>query len=213
MYSFVTLRIAHGTLSARQYSIPMGLFETDHPWASCRLTRSLTMPLPQTVEWSIWNTNDNCLRTQWEPKLLYSTNLCILLFSNLPIKAIAERITTMDVERGHFGSNLIVNWYWSPIDLDTLSKLVVQSDLRGWIQTLLHLGLFFVTATLAYFVYVQIRASNWYWSVPLPFVVLFLHSTIGPFMGLIAIHKLQHRTVFKTRWLNDYFERLYAFIS
>ena len=32
-------------------------------------------------------------------------------------------------------------------------------------------------------------------------------------MGLIAIHELQHRTVFKTRWLNDFFERVYAFIS
>ena len=45
------------------------------------------------------------------------------------------------------------------------------------------------------------------------FVVLFIHGTIGPFMGLIAIHELQHRTVFKTRWLNDFFERSYAFIS
>ena len=32
-------------------------------------------------------------------------------------------------------------------------------------------------------------------------------------MGLIAIHELQHRTVFRTRWINDFFERLYAFIS
>ena len=90
---------------------------------------------------------------------------------------------------------------------------MVRSDLRGWTQTLLHRGLFFATATLAYFVYLQISASIWYWSVPLLFVVLFLHGTIGPFMGSIAIHELQHRMVFKTRWLNDYFERLYVPIS
>jgi fatty acid desaturase len=32
-------------------------------------------------------------------------------------------------------------------------------------------------------------------------------------MGLIAIHELQHRTVFKTRALNEVFEIAYAFIS
>lgn len=32
-------------------------------------------------------------------------------------------------------------------------------------------------------------------------------------MGLIAVHELQHKTVFKTRALNTLFERVYAFIS
>ena len=48
---------------------------------------------------------------------------------------------------------------------------------------------------------------------PALLAALFLHGTMGPFMGLIAIHELQHRTVFRTRWLNPFFEVLYAFIS
>ncbi len=125
----------------------------------------------------------------------------------------AEASTTLVSEKGRFDPNPNVSWYRSPIDAKTLSELMVRSDLRGWIQTILHLGLFFATAALAYFTFLQINLTNWYWSVPLLFVVLFVHGTIGPFMGLIAIHELQHRTVFKTRWLNDFFERFYAFIS
>ena len=116
-------------------------------------------------------------------------------------------------EIGRFNPNPDVNWYRSPIDRKKLAELMQRSDLRGWIQTCLHLGLFFATAALAYFTYLQISISNWYWTTPLLIVVLFTHGTIGPFMGLIAIHELQHRTVFKTRWLNDFFERVYAFIS
>ena len=125
----------------------------------------------------------------------------------------AESTATMDGQRGRFDPNPNVTWYRTRIDPDTLSELMARSDRRGWIQTLLHLGLFFATAVLAYFTYLQISIANWYWSVPLLLAVLFIHGTIGPFMGLIAIHELQHRTVFKTRWLNDLFERLYAFIS
>ncbi|NJN52269.1 MAG: hypothetical protein HC809_11400 [Gammaproteobacteria bacterium] len=49
--------------------------------------------------------------------------------------------------------------------------------------------------------------------MPLLVVALFIHGTIGPFMGLVAIHELQHRTVFTSRALNAFFERVYAFIS
>lgn len=88
-----------------------------------------------------------------------------------------------------------------------------RSDLRGSLQTIAHLGLFFATGALAYYAYTNISALNWYWSAPLLLVALFVHGTIGPFMGLIAIHELQHRTVFATRWLNEFFEVIYAFIS
>ena len=49
--------------------------------------------------------------------------------------------------------------------------------------------------------------------VPVLIAVLFIHGTIGPFMGLIAIHELQHRTVFNSKELNEFFEKIYAFIS
>ena len=106
-----------------------------------------------------------------------------------------------------------IAWYRSPIDKAVLAELMQRNDFRAWTQTLCHLGLFFVTGALAYLAYLNIGADNWPWSVPLLVAALFVHGTIGPFMGLIAVHELQHRTVFKSRRLNVFFERLYAFIS
>lgn len=106
-----------------------------------------------------------------------------------------------------------IDWYRTPIDPALLAELNQRSNFRGWVQTLAHLGFFFTTAALAYFVSTLITAQTWYWSAPLLIVCLFIHGTMGPFMGLIAIHELQHRTVFRTRWLNELFEKVYAFIS
>ena len=112
-----------------------------------------------------------------------------------------------------FEPDFRIDWYRSPIDRDVLAELMQRNDLRGWLQTICHLGLFFLTATLATLAYLNIDAGNWPWAVPLLIVALFAHGTIGPFMGLIAIHELQHRTVFRSRPLNAFFEKLYAFIS
>ena len=112
-----------------------------------------------------------------------------------------------------FEDNIRISWYRTPVPKDVLNALMQRSNLRGWIQTLLHLGLWFLTATIAYFSFLQISLSNWHWSLPFFFLTLFVHGTIGPFLGLIAIHELQHRTVFRTRWLNVVFEQVYAFFS
>ena len=107
-------------------------------------------------------------------------------------------------------------WYRSPIDRDLLSELTQRSDYKGWKgwrQTLLHLGLFFLTGSVASLIWSDLNSVNYLWMVPLLIVALFIHGTIGPFMGLIAIHELQHRTVFKSKGLNELFEKTYAFIS
>ncbi len=112
-----------------------------------------------------------------------------------------------------FSDEFTVDWYRVPIDPEELRRLLVRSDLRGWIQTLAHLGLWCLTGALAYAAFLNVTAGNLLWSIPLLLLALFAHGTLGPFMGLVAIHELQHRTVFKTRVLNHFFERVYAFIS
>ena len=112
-----------------------------------------------------------------------------------------------------FASDYKITWYRSPIDKAVLAELMQRDDLRGWLQTLSHLGLFFITGGLAYAAFLNIDPANWPWSVPLLLLALFVHGTIGPFMGLIAIHELQHRTVFRKRALNAFFEKFYAFLS
>ncbi len=112
-----------------------------------------------------------------------------------------------------FQSDANISWYRTPIDKAILAELMERDDLRGWFQTVAHLGLFFATGSLVYLVFMNVSPDNWYWSVPLLLACLFLHGTMGPFMGLIAIHELQHRTVFKSKVLNEFFEIVYAFIS
>ena len=112
-----------------------------------------------------------------------------------------------------FGTDLKISWYRSPIDRALLTKLMQRNNWRGALQTAAHLGLFFVTAYLAYLAFLNVNSANWYGSVPLLLLALFAHGTIGPFMGLIAIHELQHRTVFESKALNAFLEKVYAFIS
>ena len=112
-----------------------------------------------------------------------------------------------------FSDDFKISWYRSPIDPGLLSELMQRNDFRGWLQTLSHLGYFFLTGGLAYFAFQNIALSNWYWTLPLLLLALFVHGTMGPFMGLIAVHELMHRTVFKSKQLNAFFERIYAFIS
>ena len=112
-----------------------------------------------------------------------------------------------------FSDDFKITWYRSPIEPALLAELMQRDDLRGWLQTLGHLGYFFLTGMLAYFAFLNIHPTNWYWSIPLLLLTFFVHGTMGPFMGLIAVHELMHRTVFKSKRLNAFFERLYSFIS
>ena len=112
-----------------------------------------------------------------------------------------------------FSSNYKISWYRCPIEREELQKLMQRNDFRAWVQTIAHLGWFFTTALLTYWVFLTVSLANWYWTLPLLIASLFLHGTMGPFMGLIAIHELQHHTVFRSKRLNECFEKLYAFIS
>ena len=91
-----------------------------------------------------------------------------------------------------FSDDFKISWYRSPIDPGLLSELMQRNDFRGWLQTLSHLGYFFLTGGLAYFAFQNIALSNWYWTLPLLLLALFVHGTMGPFMGLIAVHELMH---------------------
>lgn len=98
-----------------------------------------------------------------------------------------------------------VQWYRTPLDKKTMAQLNARSDAKGWLQSLGHLGLLTTTAALALY-----GAGRWpMWVVAL---IIFLHGTGYAFM-INAVHELGHRTVFKTRRLNDFFERVFAFLG
>jgi fatty acid desaturase len=98
-----------------------------------------------------------------------------------------------------------VRWYRTPIDKETLAQLNTKSDWKGFAQSLGHLGLIALTGSLALY-----GAGRWpWWAVAL---IVFVHGTCYSFM-INAVHELVHRSVFKTRWLNDFFVRIFGFLG
>lgn len=112
-----------------------------------------------------------------------------------------------------FRTDAKINWYRCKVDKEVMAQLMQRSDFHGFRQVLCQLGLFTLTGTLAYLAYLNINAANWYWSVPLLLLALFAHGTNGPFMGLVAVHELVHKTPFRTPFWNEFFLKLYSFIS
>ena len=101
--------------------------------------------------------------------------------------------------------NLRVKWYRSPIDPSTLRRLMRRSNLQGALQALGHLGLFAATGILTAWFFTQ---ALW-----LPFsLALWCHGTFATFM-YIAGHDLGHGTVFRTRWLNRFFQSTFGVLS
>ena len=102
--------------------------------------------------------------------------------------------------------SLRIGWYRCPIEPATLRRLMQRSDLQGWLQAGGHLLLFLATGTLTYLLF-----ANGLW---LGFALaLFAHGTFGAFFKGLATHELGHGTVFRSKWLNRAFLRLFGVIA
>ena len=112
-----------------------------------------------------------------------------------------------------FHKNAKINWYRCKVDPQLMSSLVQCSDLHGLRQALGHLGLWCITGTLAFLAFEHITRANWLWSVPLLLTAVFAHGTVGAFLGGTACHELSHKTPFKTKSINDFFLKLFAFLG
>ena len=103
--------------------------------------------------------------------------------------------------------SLRIGWYRCPIEPATLRRLMQRSDLQGWLQAGGHLLLFLATGTLTYLLF----ANDGLW---LGFALaLFAHGTVGAFFKGLATHELGHGTVFRSKWLNRAFLRLFGVIA
>jgi fatty acid desaturase len=98
-----------------------------------------------------------------------------------------------------------VKWYRIKLTREQLSELNRKSDLKGFAQTLGYLGTLALTG--AFFVYACF-ALPWYVAV-LAFIV---HGAVGNFL-VNGFHELIHESVFKTRWLNGFFLRIFSFLG
>jgi len=99
----------------------------------------------------------------------------------------------------------IIKWYRVPVDKEILKKLSRRSDLMGFKQSLLHLVLWAITGTASYYFF-----KLEFWGV---FIIsLLLHGIIGSHF-LHAHHELSHGTVFKTKYLNTLFLKIFSLLG
>lgn len=100
-----------------------------------------------------------------------------------------------------------ISWHRTSLDKAVLKELNQRSDLAGFLQCLSLLAVITTTGTFAYWAF-----HNLSW----PFIIMafFLHGTAITFTGpTAAIHELSHGTVFKTKFWNEFFIKLFSFIS
>ena len=105
-------------------------------------------------------------------------------------------------------------WYRTKVDKAVMSALMKPSDAKAFRQVILQLGLFALTAALAYLAFLNISISNLAWSLPLLALALFVHGTFSTFLGGgIPMHELCHKTPFRTKMWNEVFLRIYCFFG
>ena len=100
-----------------------------------------------------------------------------------------------------------ISWYRTPLDRETLRELTKKSDARGLVHAgsflLIYLGT--IGLSLHFFL-----TEQWVLMVVAAYVHCMFHGFVG--MGA-AVHELSHGTAFRTKWLNELFYRLFAFLS
>jgi fatty acid desaturase len=101
---------------------------------------------------------------------------------------------------------LKVSWYRCPIPPERLRELTKRSDLKGAVQTLGFLTLAAALALVSWYFY-----SRGLWG--LMAAALFCYGTVFSFTPGLATHELSHGTVFRTKWLNAIFLRLYSLLG
>ncbi len=100
---------------------------------------------------------------------------------------------------------LRISWYRSPMSREQLQALNQRSDFKGLLQTGGYLGLLALTGLSACVV-----AGHLPW--PVVALILFFHGTCWAFL-INGFHELVHGSVFKTRFLDDFFVWTFGFLG
>jgi fatty acid desaturase len=100
-----------------------------------------------------------------------------------------------------------IDFYRTPVDRPLLKELTARRNLPGLLQSLAMLGLY---AGGIWGVMALWSAELW-----IPFVLAcYAFSVFQGFLGMeAAVHELSHQTPFKTRWLNEAFYGIFAFLT
>jgi len=98
-----------------------------------------------------------------------------------------------------------IKWYRPRIEREDLAKLNKRSDFLGFAQTLGYLGILATAAGAAVY-------SSQYWPWYITVLLIFVNGHFWHFL-INGFHELIHDSVFKTRWLNRFFLRVFSFLG
>jgi len=100
-----------------------------------------------------------------------------------------------------------IRWYRTPIARERLKELTERSDAKGLRHAISFLLIFLTTNGVTLYFLLQ---QMW---LPMG-IAAYIHCMFHGFLGMGAsVHELSHGTAFKTQKLNDFFFRLFAFLS
>ena len=100
--------------------------------------------------------------------------------------------------------NQSIRWYRSPLPMAELRALSQRRTLRPLLHCVGFLALLTATGTVVVLTH---RHLSWPWLIP----ALFLHGTLFRTLQH-SRHELSHRTVFRSKLLNELFLRLFSFL-
>lgn len=100
-----------------------------------------------------------------------------------------------------------IAWYRTPVDRSILRELTQPNDLRGLLHAGSFLLIYLATTGVSLYFFLQ---QMW---IPM-IIAAYVHSMFVGFVGMgAAVHELSHGTAFKRKWLNNFFFKLFAFLS
>ncbi len=101
-------------------------------------------------------------------------------------------------------SEIPIRWYRTKVNKTELNALLERSDLQGWTYVFTHLALLVTSGGIA----LTLASTGQYAAFAIACLV---HGCLYSFLGWAgAGHELSHRTVFRTRALNEFFLRLFS---
>ena len=98
-----------------------------------------------------------------------------------------------------------VKWYRCHLTREELARLNKRSDFLGFAQTLGYLGVLAAAAGAAIY-----SSVHWPWYVTA--LLVFVNGHFWHFL-INGFHELVHDSVFKRRWLNRFFLRIFSFLG
>ncbi len=100
-----------------------------------------------------------------------------------------------------------IDWYRIPVDRDVLRELTQKSDLKGWLQAGGFLLIFLATTSVALYFFLM---KMWVAMV----IACYVHSLFHQMVGMAAaVHELSHGTPFKSKRANEFFYKLFCFLT